>query len=75
MIMLPSLVFQQYETVCLIVPACVGVYWGMPCRISYDLAAHQLLFVDGLHNDTVNASCSLLGCNGKYPSYLHETDR
>jgi len=41
-----------------------GVYWGMPCRISYDQAAHQLLFVDGLHNDTVNASCSLLGCNG-----------
>jgi len=41
-----------------------GTYWGMPCRLSYDGAGQQLLFVDGLHNDTVNETCSLLGCNG-----------
>jgi len=41
-----------------------GAYWGAPCRIAWEGSTQQLLFVDGLHNDTYNEQCSLLGCNG-----------
>jgi len=41
-----------------------GQYWGMPCRISYEKSTQQLLFIDGLHNDTEDSECSEMGCSG-----------
>ena len=41
-----------------------GNYFGMPCRLAYEGATQQILFVDGLHNDTDNENCSLMGCDG-----------
>jgi len=40
-----------------------GDYWGQPCKLSYDRASSQLLWVDSQHNDT-NSTCNYLGCNG-----------
>jgi len=30
----------------------IGDYWGMPCKITYDRASEQYLWIDTLHNDT-----------------------
>lgn len=30
----------------------IGDYWGMPCKVTYDKAAEQFLWIDSLHNDT-----------------------
>ena len=40
-----------------------GDYWGMPCKLTYDRASKQLLWIDSQHNDT-NNTCPYLGCNG-----------
>lgn len=53
-----------------------GDYFGMPCRLAYEGSTQQILFVDGLHNDTDNENCALLGCNGvgylsAPKSYIH----
>lgn len=60
----------------------VGTYWGMPCKVTYDQASEQFLFVDSLHNDTDNPpngrkvkKSPFLGSNGigyisAPPSYI-----
>lgn len=30
----------------------IGDYWGMPCKITYDRASEQYLWIDTMHNDT-----------------------
>jgi len=49
----------------------VGAYWGMPCKVTYDQASQQFLFIDSLHNDTDDPAVGrkvkpspFLGANG-----------
>jgi len=49
----------------------IGGYWGMPCKITYDQATEQILWMDTLHNDTDNPPVGrkvkkspFLGANG-----------
>ena len=42
----------------------LGTYFGPPCRLAYEGSTRQILFIDGLHNDTNQDGCSLMGCDG-----------